>query len=150
MPPQFFVCVHVSGGCFRRRMSNQDGDTTATVPSPVSRLPTAPWSRKRRRQESALKLRQKKRLVEQTDVTRPGPSSPSTFGLSDKDLIAPPPVPRDHDRDCTALIIAPIYISRAVQCSECSGVQSHVLHAIFVLLRRNTFCLYTYFSKLKF
>ena len=88
-------------------MSNQDGDTTATVPSPVSGLPTAPWSRKRRRQESATKLRQKKRLVEQTDVTRPAPSSLSTFGLSDKDLIAPPPVPRDHDRDRTALIIAP-------------------------------------------
>ena len=86
-------------------MSNQDGDTTATVPSPVSGLPTAPWSRKRRRQESAAKLRQKKRLVEQTDVTRPGPFSLSTFGLSDKDLIAPPPVP--HDRDRTALIIAP-------------------------------------------
>ena len=60
-------------------MSNQDGDITATVPSPVSGLPTAPWSRKRRRQESAAKLRQKKRLVEQTDVTRPGPSSLSTF-----------------------------------------------------------------------
>ena len=63
-------------------MSNQDGDTTATVPSPVSGLPTAPWSRKRRRQESAAKLRQKKRLVEQTDVTRPGPSSLSTCDVS--------------------------------------------------------------------
>ena len=71
-------------------MSNQDGDTTATatVSSPVSGLPTAPWSRKRRRQESAAKLRQKKRLVEETDVNRPGPSSVSTLGLSEQDLVA--------------------------------------------------------------
>ena len=61
-------------------MSNQDGDTTASMSSPVSGLPTAPCSHKRRRQESAAKLRQKKRLVEQTDVTRPGPSSASTLG----------------------------------------------------------------------
>ena len=109
VPPQFFVSVHVSGGCFRRRISNQDGNTTATLSSSVSGLPTAPRSRKRR-QESAAKLRQKKLLVEQTDVTRPGPSSASTFGSSDQDIIAPltlASVPRDHDRDRPALIIAP-------------------------------------------
>ena len=95
-------------------MSNQDSDTTAAVSSPASGLPTtpltAPWSRKRRRQESAVKLRQKKRLVEQTDATRPGSSSASTSGSSDQDLLAlltPASVPRVHDRDHAASIITP-------------------------------------------
>ena len=119
VPPQFFVSVHVSGGCFRRRMSNQDGDTTATLSSPVSGLLMAPWSRKRMREESAAKLRQKQRLVEQTDVTRPEPSSASTLGSSEQDLVAP----------LTLALFPTITIAIALR------VLSHLLPAIFLTCR---------------